>query len=260
MATGLLVLVVGRATRLASLLTGHSKTYDAIVRLGRETTTDDADGEETGEPATVPDDRAIRTALARFHGTFSQVPSAYSAKKINGTRAYRLARTNSPVALTAADVTVHELTWQAFDGRDLHLRVQATAGFYVRALARDLGRALACGGHLAGLRRIRSGPFAIDDALALDDAEARGPAMAEHLITPAAALADLDFVELTAAGLRRVLHGNVIGPEHVVGPFPDAVPGALDPGDVRVRILLDGRLVALGRRRAGALHPVVVLG
>jgi tRNA pseudouridine55 synthase len=254
MATGLLVLVVGGATRLASRLSGHDKTYDATVRLGQTTTTDDADGDPVGASRLVPAEADIRPALDHFRGTFPQVPPAHSAKKIDGTRAYRLARANQPVDLKPVDVTVRNLTWQAFEGHDLRLRVCATAGFYVRSLARDLGVRLGCGAHLTALRRVQSGSFGIEDAVPLAEAEARGPGTAARLIDPAAALPELEAVELTPDGLRRVLHGNAVGPEHLVGGFPAVRP------DATVRILAEGRLVALARPGAGTLHPVVVLG
>ena len=254
MATGLLVLVVGKATRLASLLTGHDKTYDATVRLGQNTTTDDADGEPTGEPVPVPAEAQIQAALWTFRGTFAQRPPAHSAKKVDGTRAYRLARAHKTVDLAPVEVTVRELTWQGLEGSDLRLRVQATAGFYVRSLARELGALLGCGGHLTALRRIRSGGFTVEDALPLTEAESLGLAAAGRLIPPAAALPDLTAVEVTPEGLRRVQHGNVIGAACLVGGLPDGVLGT------PIRILSEGRLVALARPGAGVLHPVVVLG
>jgi tRNA pseudouridine55 synthase len=254
MATGLLVLIVGKATRLASLLTGHDKTYDATIRLGQETTTCDADGELLEPVRPIPDEAAIRAALDTFRGTSAQVPPAHSAKKVAGTRAYRLARTNQPVVLRPVEVTVRELTWQGLAGSDVTVRVCASAGFYVRALARDLGTRLGCGAHLIALRRVRSGSFAVEDALPLAAAEALGPESARRLIPPSEALPELDAVELTTEGLRRVLHGNTIGPHHVQGSLPGG------EADRMVRVLADGRLVALARPEAGTLHPVVVLG
>jgi len=255
MATGLLVLVVGKATRLASLLTGHDKTYDATIRLGRATTTDDADGEPLGVPAPVPDEAAVRAALERFTGTFAQVPPAHSAKKIAGTRAYALARAQRPVPVKPVDVTIHERIWQDMAGADLRVRIRVSAGFYVRALARDLGTALGCGGHLTALRRTHSGTFRVEDAVTLAAAEGLGRDVAGRLIAPADALPELPAVELTDDGLRRVLHGNTVGPAQYQGP----PPAGLRP-DGRVRLLAGGRLVALARPEAGTLHPVVVLG
>lgn len=256
MATGLLVLVIGHATRLASLLSGRDKTYDATVRLGHNTTTDDAEGDAVGEAAAqLPGDDEVQQALSAFRGTFAQLPPAHSAKKVAGVRAYRLARQDKPVNLTPVDVTVRELVWRGRTGTDVELSVQATAGFYVRALARDLGARIGCGGHLSALRRVRSGSFRIEDATTLAEALELGPGMAERLISPADALPDLQAVNVTPDGLKRVLHGNFIGPEHHDGRLAaDGTP------TTSVRILSDGRLVALARPRNGALHPVVVLG
>jgi tRNA pseudouridine55 synthase len=251
-ATGLLVIVAGKATRLSSLLTGHDKTYDAVIRLGQATSTDDVEGEPIGEPAAPPDATALPAALERFRGTFAQTPPAHSAKKIGGQRAYRLARARQPVLPVPVEVTVKELTVLGYEGGDLRVRVAATAGFYVRALARDLGAELGCGGHLRELRRLACGPFRVEDALPLDQIEAQGGIPADRVIAPVDALPELDLVEVTPAGLQRIRNGNYIGPVHVAG-----TPGG---GTPLVRIVAEGRLVALARRRDAALHPVTVLG
>jgi tRNA pseudouridine55 synthase len=258
-ATGLLPLVLGRATRLASLLTGSDKTYDATIRFGFSTSTDDAEGEalpvegpETGAVGRA----AVDAALERFRGTFEQRPPAHSAKKVDGRRAYELARRDIAVELKPVAVTVRELTLLALDEALARVRVTATAGFYVRALARDLGAALGCGGHLVALRRIRSGTFDLSAALPLQEAERLGEDIVNRLISPADALPALTAVELTEFGLKRVRHGNPVGPEHLAGQW---VPPPSTPGPVK---LLDagGALVALAHSRGGALHPVTVLG
>jgi tRNA pseudouridine55 synthase len=254
MATGLLVIVLGKATRLASLLSGHDKTYEATIRFGQASTTDDADGELVGPAAAVPQAGDVEGALDTYRGTFPQLPSSHSAKKVDGVRAYRLARANKPVNLTPVQVTVKELTALGVNGADLSVRIQATAGFYVRALARDLGATLGCGAHLVALRRIRSGTFAVADALSLAEAELAGLGLSDRVIEPGAALPGLPAVELTELGLRRVLHGNSVNAEHLTGGLPS--------GDTHlpVRILAGGRLVALARRSDDTLHPVAVLG
>ena len=256
-ATGLLILVVGRATRLASLLATGDKTYDAAIRLGIATDTDDADGRPIGEPAqALPDDSAVDAALARLPGTFAQTPPSHSAKKVAGRRAYEIARREEPVTLAPVAVTVRSIDRLGRDGDLVHVRVTATPGFYVRALARDLGESLGCGAHLASLRRIRSGSFDIDRAMTLDDAQRLGAGLAEWLIAPADALPDLAAVRTTARGLIRVSHGNPLGPEDLEGRW---LPPAATPGPVRI-LAEDGRLVALAHARGGALHPVIVLG
>jgi tRNA pseudouridine55 synthase len=256
LATGLLLLVLGRATRLASLLTAARKTYEAVIQLGTTTDTDDATGTPIGEPAThLPDDDAVEQAVNGFRGTFAQVPPNHSAKKVSGRKAYDLARRQQPVALEPVAVTVHEIACTGRDGGRIAIRVSASTGFYVRALARDLGEALGCGGHLAALRRTRSGAFDLDDALPLADAERMGRDVAGRLVAPADALPDLPAVEVADFGVRRAVHGNALGPEHLVRPLQDFN----FCGRVRV-IAPDGRLVALADARGGALHPVVVLG
>jgi len=256
-ATGLLPLVLGKATRLSSLLTGRDKTYEATVRLGVSTTTDDSEGAPTGPPSGVrPTDEALDRALAGFLGTFDQIPPSHSAKKVGGRKAYELARRDEPVALRPVSVTVHEIERLGRDGDDLRIRVRVSTGFYVRALARDQAAALGCGAHLAEPRRTRVGTFRVEDAVPLEEAERMGTEVAGRVLSPAAALPELPAVELNQGGLQRVLHGNAVGPDHLAGRFVPPSSGATP-----VRLLgPDGRLVALGHSRGGALHPVVVLG
>jgi tRNA pseudouridine55 synthase len=255
-ATGLLPLVLGRATRLASRIMGGLKTYDAVVRLGFATDTDDADGQPIGEVVeAAPGIEEIDAALADFRGTFDQMPPDHSAKKVGGKKAYDLARRAEPVILAPATVTVHELTYTGRSGPDISLTVTATSGFYVRSLARDVGRRLGCGGHLESLRRTRSGTFDVSVAISLESAERDGPGIGARLISPGAALPHLPSVTLTEVGLGRALHGNTVGPDHLAERW---LP---PPGAGEVRLLgPDGALVALAHSRGGALHPVVVLG
>lgn len=259
LATGLLPLVLGRATRLSAHLTSGDKTYDATLRLGFATDTDDALGQPLGPVAAdLPDDAAIDAALARFRGTFDQIPPTHSAKKIAGRKAYDLARQDASPMLEPVTVTVSKLELLGRDADRLHVDVTASAGFYVRALARDLGQVLGCGAHLSALRRTRAGRFDVANAIPLADAERMGPAVAALVIPPAEALADLAGVTVTPLGLRRALHGNPLTPEHLAGR---CVPPAGAAGGGPVRILdEDGKLVALAHSRGGALHPAVVLG
>ena len=257
-ATGLLALVLGKATRLASLISGSDKTYDASIRLGSTTDTDDADGAVTATSAMRPSDDAIATALQRFVGTFEQIPPDHSAKKIGGHKAYDLARRSEPLALKPASVTVSSLERTGREGDLLAVTVSASAGFYVRALARDLGQVLGCGAHLESLRRTRSGRFDISEAIPLEAAERLGRSVEARLLSPAEALDDLPAVIVTDAGLKRALHGNPLNPEHLQGR---ALPMGAAAQASRVRVLADdGHLVALAASRGGALHPTVVLG
>lgn len=268
-ATGLLVLMLGRATRIATLLTGHTKSYDATIRFGFATTTDDADGEplevgrcgdeEMGKfissSPQLPSSSSIRQALDATVGPFEQLPPRYSAKRVDGKKAYDLARQDKPMELKRAPVALHEWTWLGREGDLLRINVSVSAGFYVRSLARDLGEALGCPAHLESLRRTRSGPFDVRQALPLAEAERLGPGVESHLISMADALPDLPAVHLSEHGLVRVLHGNPVGPPMVTGAWVSA-------SDTLRKIRLlgpDGALIALADVRAGVLHPSTVL-
>jgi tRNA pseudouridine55 synthase len=256
MATGLLVLVVGQATRLSSLLTGKDKSYEAEIRLGFSTDTDDADGTPTGEPARAwPEPVLVRQALEAFVGPLAQRPPAHSAKKVGGRPAYERARRQEPVELRAADVVLRRLEWLGQDGDRVRVKLTVSAGFYVRALARDLGDRLGSGAHLSALRRTASGSFTIADALTLAAAEGLGTGLSGRLIRPAEALPDVPGVVVGEAGLKRVRHGNAIDPALFGGQ------AAAPDGTTLIKILSpSGDLVALGEWRGRALHPVAVLG
>lgn len=165
-ATGLLVLLLGKATRLATFIKTEPKTYEATIRFGAETDTDDLTGETTRE-APAPPLEAIVSAIRSLTGSISQVPPAYSAKSVDGTRAYAAARRGSAIALEPVNVRVDEWKLGGYDGRDLRATIVCGTGTYVRALARDLGRAAGSAAHLAELRRISAGPFDVSDATTL---------------------------------------------------------------------------------------------
>jgi tRNA pseudouridine55 synthase len=225
-----MALVLGRATRLAPFVSIGDKTYEATIRLGVSTDTDDALGRPVGDPAaSLPDDAALTSALAAFRGTFDQVPPLHSAKKVAGEKAYELARRRQAVVLRPVPVTVRRLEVLHRDGDRLALRVSASAGFYVRALARDLGRRLGCGAHLDALRRTRSGWFDLSRAMPLAEAERLGRDLANGLISPADALPDFPSVEVNEPGRKRVAHGNWLGPEHLVQGLPSLTNAAGAP-------------------------------
>lgn len=259
LASGLLLLVLGRATRLAPFLACDDKTYEATIHLGQATDTDDAHGRPLGAQASsLPTDDEIDRAMSPFRGAFEQLPPAHSAKKIGGEKAYELARRNIDVELKPAVVTVHSLERLSRDRQELCVRVQSSSGFYVRSLARDLGRQLGCGAHLRALRRTASGAFSVAEALPLEVAERMERSIASRLISPAAALPKFPAVELTELGLRRAAHGNELRPEHVQAGLENEDP---DAASRPVRLLgPGGRLLALAERRGATLHPVVVLG
>src|SRR5262245_40734947 len=187
LATGVLVLCVGAATRLADHVQLMGKTYRSTFRLGARSDTDDADGLVTSvEGGTPPAEDAVRAALAAFVGTIEQVPPAYSAAKVTGRRAYDLARRGGQVELAARPVQVYSIDVRRYDYPELDVEVRCGKGTYVRSLARDLGEKLGCGGLVQALRRTRVGPFRAEDAVALD---AGAEAARARLLPPAQAVA-----------------------------------------------------------------------
>lgn len=167
-ATGLLVLLLGRATRLGNFLETEPKVYEGTFTLGTETDTDDSTGTviRTADP---PNEAAIRSAIQSLTGTISQVPPAYSAKSVDGTRAYDAARKGEPLDLRPVNVTVHSWKIHTLAGNTLTATVTCSGGTYIRALARDLGRLTSSAAHLSVLRRTRVGPFDVSDAPTLEE-------------------------------------------------------------------------------------------
>jgi len=253
MATGVLVLGVERATRLLGHLTLGDKAYQATLRLGRSTVTDDAEGEPTGGgDAAGVTEAAVRAGLATLTGEIDQVPAAVSAVKVDGRRAYARVRAGQDVALAPRRVTVSRLEplgWRrpAPDLLDVDVAVECSSGTYVRSLARDLGAALGVGGHLTALRRTRVGPFTLDRALTLDQLAAH--ADAGHDPVPIglddAVAAAFPRRDVDAESARRLGHGGRLAPAGLT-----CVYGAFDP---------EGHVVALVVERDGAAHPVLVL-
>ena len=299
MATGLLVLGVGRATRLLTHLVGADKTYEATVRLGQETLTEDAQGEVTasaGCPA--PDSwpgggaglaRRLDDALRALTGEIMQVPSAVSAIKVDGVRSYARVRSGQKVDLPARAVSIRALTRRgdprparAGDGTDVvdvDLHVDCSSGTYVRALARDLGAALGCGAHLTALRRTRVGPFGVDEAATLgalsarveSDAAAARPRGLSVLPVPTAARRCFEAVELTGSEARALGHGQFLpaslldrarAPEHPIVPTAAVPAGSATPAGrrrVTAGFAPDGAVVALLAREGARARPVLVL-
>jgi tRNA pseudouridine55 synthase len=255
-ATGVLPIVVGRATRLARYLSGAEKEYDALIRLGRATDTHDVTGTvvfEAPEGVPIPTADALSAVLDAYRGTWMQTPPAYSAKLAGGIRAYDQARRGKPMELAPVEVTVSELELLGVDGPLVRLRLVSSAGFYVRALAHDIGLQLGTGATLEGLRRLRSGTFGLADAVALDvvaESDLRALLLPLESLLP-----DWPAVTLTPEGADWASHGRHLGPAQCTGR-----PAAL-PAGVHVRFLAPGgRLVAVGEAGvAGVLHPAVVL-
>ena len=177
MATGMLIVVIGKATKMQDLLMCEDKVYTATMKLGVETNSQDADGEVVAEkPVDGVTEEAIRAAFEHFHGEFDQVPPMYSAVKINGVPCYKLARKGKEVERKARHVAVldYEITRINLDTAEVDFRVHCTKGFYVRTYAHDIGQYLGCGAHLTALRRIRSGHFDIAEAVDVPTLKAAG--------------------------------------------------------------------------------------
>src|SRR4051794_28712731 len=254
MATGVLVLGVERATKLLGHLALDTKTYLATIRLGAETSTDDAEGEPTATAdASGVDDAAIAAGVARLTGDIEQVPSTVSAIKVDGKRAYERARAGEEVTLAARPVHVARFdvlaTRREGPAVDLDVLVDCSSGTYVRALARDLGRGLGVGGHLTALRRTRVGPFTLEHArdLATLGAEADGEAGRASLSLDLDAAVDTAFPrrEVDAAGVDDLAHGRSLPAGGTAG-----TTGVFGP---------DGHVVGLVADDQGRARPVLVL-
>jgi tRNA pseudouridine55 synthase len=257
LATGVLVLVVGRATRLAQFLSGQPKSYDATFRLGLTTDTWDRTGIALTPPesSTRPEPAAVAAALTGFLGRQPQMPPPFSAKMIEGVRAHELARRGKTVTVQPAMVELLEceLLEMAYPlGR---LRLRSSAGYYVRSLVHDLGLALGCGACLEELRRTASGSFTLADALPLAAVEQDPGGALARAVPMERLLPDLPAVRLDAEGARRAGHGNEI-------PVPAGFEWPDEAGGRTVRLFApDGSLLGVARpsARAGFLHPAVVL-
>jgi tRNA pseudouridine55 synthase len=291
-ATGVLVVLVGRATRLAQFLSGAEKEYEAVIRLGYATDTGDSTGQRVVSPspqaerglggevnATQPHPQSLPTcgegrnfnaqdieaAMASLRGTIEQTPPMYSAKKIEGRKLYELARRGEEVERQTVRVTIHE-----FEGlgqhddllkvnedatRDLRVRVVCSAGTYVRTLAEDLGKKLGIGAHLAELRRTRAGRFRIEHAFTLErlDEMKESSSFGAALISPHDALSHLGAIELDEKQRERTMHGLDLQIEpHEVEAFSNGDP---------VRLSNGGELIAVGTfdQDRHVIHPAVVL-
>jgi tRNA pseudouridine55 synthase len=279
MATGVLVIGVEKATRLLGHLMLTEKTYEATIRLGQSTSTDDAEGEPTGtalSPASEVTRAALDTEIAKLTGEILQVPSSVSAIKVNGQRAYKLTRAGEAPELPARPVTVYEFLIlglsKAGDFLDVDARVRCSSGTYIRALARDLGAALGTGGHLTALRRTAVGPYDITRAHTLEDLAPAPDAglVADAAVVPwviplaDAAAAAFPRVDLTAADARRLAQGArlPLPPDRPHGDPPPGV-GELNAGADRSDVPLaafdpDGTLVALVTAEGGRLRSLAV--
>lgn len=241
MATGVLVLGVGRATRLLTYVVGTGKVYRATIRLGQATVTDDAEGEVVSSDATPVGDEAITAGLHRMVGEIDQVPSAVSAIKIKGVRSYHRVRQGEVVELPARRVTINTIEIGEIrrlgEVTDVEVVVDCSSGTYIRAIARDLGAELGVGGHLTALRRTRVGGFAIEEACALDDLKTEPTTDALKRLMPTR--------EVDEEQARVVSHGGPLPPCGMPGPY-----GVVGP---------DGSALAVMSERAGKARAEIVL-
>lgn len=254
LATGVLVLCVGKATRIARYLEADDKEYRAELRLGVTTDTLDADGRVLAERSyRMPTVGEISSVLDCFLGTISQRPPAYSALKVQGVAAHRLARAGKVPDLPERSVTVHAISLSEYHDPLLRFSVHCSKGTYVRSLAADIGERLGAGAHLTALARTRSGAFTLAQAITLERlADLAREGIAERAMTSLSdALQRLPLATLTSGDLKLVGHGNAI---------PFARPDGAMCQDTRIRMVdVDGRLVAVGKQAPGVLRPEVVL-
>lgn len=254
MATGVLPLLLGPATRLARFFGSEEKVYEGIIRFGFSTSTYDAEGDPTSEAKPCVIDRdAIQDLIAqRFLGEIEQIPPAVSAKKIGGTPAYKLARQNKPVELKPVTVTVHEFRILDAEADRLGVRVRCGPGTYVRSLAHDLGAAVGVGAHLASLRRHASGSFTLGQAISLEDAAelSADGRLQERLIPAAELLPEIPREIVDDALIRNIREGR----DFNASPFLETGNSTLLKAVSR-----RGELIAIGERKLHRLyHPVIV--
>jgi tRNA pseudouridine55 synthase len=254
LATGVLPLLIGRATRLAQFFSPAEKKYTARVRFGWATDTYDREGTPVSQPIEPSFSREeLETALNQFRGTFLQIPPPFSAKKIAGTPAYKLARKNIPVDLAPVEVRVFELNLDDFDGASAQIRVHCSAGTYLRGIAHDIGQQLHCGAFLESLRRAASGEFTEDQAHSLDDLAKLSAAgrLIEALIPAARLLPQFSSAAVDVLTVGQIRQGK----DFRLSPFLQT------PASKYVKaISQEGDLVAIGEARLPHLyHPILVL-
>lgn len=245
-ATGVLAVALGEATKTVPFITDALKAYVFTVRFGQSTNTDDADGQVIATSDTRPDDDEIIAALPAYVGDIQQVPPKFSAVKIDGERAYKLARSGEDVEIAARPLFVESLTFLGRPDADhVELELVCGKGGYVRAIARDLGKVLGSYGHVLRLRRVWSGPFDVQDAISLAMIEnmAKDPALDAHLLPVEVGLADLEELRATDLGAARLKNGN-----------PGQVLGTAEYGE-EVWASYKGKPIAVGIYRGGEVHP-----
>ena len=251
MATGVLPLLLGKYTRLAQFFGSAEKIYDGTICFGWSTDSFDAEGQRTSDPQPFSQTLdELRMLASRFHGEIDQMPPVFSAKKINGVPAYKLARAGKEAPVKPARITLHDFTLHALEGDLASFSMHVSAGGYVRSVAHELGQLAGCGAHLASLRRTAAGPFTLAHAVTLEELKSLPPeAVSARLMHPRALLPEMPGVtvdDATAGRIRNGMQANV--PEFSRAPLVKLFTGPRD-------------LLAIARRIAGTLvQPTVVLG
>ncbi len=249
MATGVLPLLLGKYTRLAQFLNTSDKSYTGTIRFGFATDTYDAEGQRVGEvqpPALTLE--TVRVEAARYVGEIEQMPPPFSAKKIGGKPAYKLAREGKTPELKPVRIRVDAFTMESLEGDTARFAMRISSGGYVRSIAHEMGQRLGCGAHLASLRRTAAGPFTLGTALTLEEVERLGSGLEERMVHPRTLLPEMPAVTADEATLGRLRNGMQVNlPEY--------------SGAERVKIFAGQReLAAIGKRVAGTLfQPVVVM-
>jgi tRNA pseudouridine55 synthase len=253
-ATGVLPVVIGRATRLARFYTRNNKIYEGVIHFGNSTDTYDGEGVPTSQPQQITLDRdTLRSVLNRFVGRFAQVPPAVSAKKIGGRPSYELARKQQAAELKAVEIEVYELDLLSIDGAEAAVRVHCSAGTYLRSIAHDAGQVMGCGAFLKTLRRIASGDFKIKNARTLEQlAELSSSGRLDEALIPASSM----LPDFPAETVDQITEGQIRnGRDFRVSPFRTG-----DGARYVKAITAAGELVAIGEARMPHLyHPVLVL-
>ncbi|MEQ6886555.1 tRNA pseudouridine(55) synthase TruB [Salicola sp. Rm-C-2C1-2] len=248
LATGILPLCFGEATKFAQRLLEADKTYCTVAKLGQRTTTSDADGEavQTRAIPSTLDPAALEAALEGFRGAIEQVPSMYSALKYQGRPLYEYAREGQTVPREARSIRVDELTVLRLEGDELELRVRCSKGTYIRTLVDDIGEALGCGAHVAELRREQAGAFELTQALDLDELETMGRMAAhEHLLPPDVLLSDLPATVLEGERAVSISHGQAV-----------TISGSEPGGEGFCRLYdQDQRFLGLAEKAGDAIKP-----
>lgn len=260
LATGVLPLAIREATKLVPFVAAGEKVYVGTIRLGVATETYDGEGRVTREhDGPLPNEAAVREALASFVGEIEQLPPMYSSVKRHGVPLHRLARRGEAVERTPRSVRIHEIRMHHYAPPEIGVEVRCAPGTYVRTLAHDLGELLGCGAHLSGLRRTKSHPFELSQALGPEECEARAAnGTLEAVLVRADVALGLPRVALTAIQARRVLNGGDLPVAEARGELERGRPPT--PGDRVSALSPDGRLVAVMELRPDRrLHPLRVL-